>query len=125
MIKIEQGPLRGITMALMNFVAPRAGQRTGAHAVEAMLATPEERAAALQGLKQTQIAEDRLLTPMEQAGFRALTMPMADNVDYWTRQYGATGAAELVGRLYDENGELVVKPDAAPRERAAAKRISK
>ena len=129
----------------------RAGQRTGAHAIDQMVFSRSvaKDLAAARAYVQQQTREweertgrtalppgevrpermigdpNRLLTPMEQAEGRALHTPLADNVDYWTRQYGAERAAELVGRLYDENGELVVKPDAALRERAAAKSISK
>ena len=127
----------------------RAGQRTGAHAIERMVGmhglnqlmsrgVTKDRDAA-RAYVQQQVRDweertgrtalppggsradermigdpERLLTPFEQAEGRAMHTPLADNVDYWTMTCGAERAAELVGRLYDENGELLVKPDAAP-----------
>lgn len=86
--------LRNSTRQLVDHIT-RAAQRTGSHAVEAMIGDPEG-----------------LLKPEEQARLRAMHTPLADNVDYWVRQYGRERAAELVGRMYDSGGNLVVDPDA-------------
>lgn len=73
----------------------RAGERTGTHAVESLVGNP-----------------DRLLRATEQARLRAMHGKFADNVDFWTRKYGVDRAAELVGRMYNKDGSLVVEPDA-------------
>lgn len=86
--------LENTTRSMVDHIT-RAAQRTGAKATESLVGHP-----------------DRLLKPEEQARLRAMHSSMADNVDYWTKTYGKKRAAELVGRMYNANGELIVKPDA-------------
>lgn len=69
----------------------RAAQRTGSKATEAMVGNP-----------------NRVLRPEEQARLRAMHSTMSENVDYWAKTYGKGRAAELVGRMYDAAGKLIV-----------------
>jgi len=73
----------------------RAAQRTGSKAAESMVGNPKG-----------------LLRPEEQARLRAMHNTLSENVDFWAKKYGKGRAAELVGRMYDKSGKLVVNQNA-------------
>lgn len=85
----------------------RASQRTGAKAVESLVGNPNRR-----------------LKPIEQAKIRALHGTLADNTAYWTKQYGKKRAAELVGRMYDKKGNLVIDKAAKRNINATSKEMA-